>query len=480
MWWAYIRGDVLHKPSTTEFRLLEGKLTIGLSMAGVFEFSIPKTHPKAQDVRSALMENGAITVERGTERVFRGRALKIERSPIEGCDRVVCEGELAELNDSVQLPYEFSGSPASYLGKLLASHNMYNGRFEVGRVSVNDSNDYIVRSSESAVSVLSEMKAKTFGSSTGGYILVRHDDGRRFVDWVESPDIAGGQEVRFAKNLMSLKEVISGEGFFTAVYPRGQRSGGEQFDLSVVSDRGLGGGASLVGGIVRNDGLVARYGQIVQIVSWDDVTLEQNLLSKAAAYARDLKLSRSIEVSAVDLSEAGYEVEAFAVGQRVPVIAPDIEETMLISQMSFDFDNPSNNKITFEKPISSSSGNALIWNDAKKQAQEARYQSKKAQAIAKDACTVEVTASHGYAFTSDTATTKLKATVFRAGGETIESIDGLKAAFGPDAKVLWSEYGGGSWNEVLESRLSDGGMSLVINADQVNGKSSYRVSVTRG
>ena len=45
MWWAYFDDKIVHKPSTAEFRLVGGKLSVGLSMAGSFSFDIPVTHP---------------------------------------------------------------------------------------------------------------------------------------------------------------------------------------------------------------------------------------------------------------------------------------------------------------------------------------------------------------------------------------------------------------------------------------------------
>ena len=378
MWWAYFDDKIVHKPSTAEFRLVGGKLSVGLSMAGSFSFDIPVTHPNYGEIASGVMGKGRIRVAQDGTEVFRGRVFSASADPLSGFCNVICEGELAELNDSVLAPYEFGGSPEDYLRMLLASHNAHCEPFMVGNVTAKDSNGFIARSNQSSSATWDEIAEKTFGSSTGGYLALRHEGKSRFIDWLDEPDVPGNQEVRFAKNLRSVKDSRTGDGFCTAIRPEGRDADGNAFTLESLPNGSPRNGVSLIDGYMVNDALFQEHGWISKTVVWEDVTLVENLASKAAEYASGLSLPRSVKVTAIDLKDAGYEFDRFSIGQRIRVVAPDIDARMLIVQLDYDLDNPTNNTIVFETIAVKASSGAVVWNDAKRQAQEAKYLSNRA------------------------------------------------------------------------------------------------------
>ncbi len=488
MWWVYLNGEVLHKPSTMDRRLQHGVFSEQLDVAGQLVFNIPITHPMYRRVLAARMEKGAVSVERDGVEVWRGRILTTVANSLGGTAKVTVEGEMAELNDSELEPYDYSGSPAGLLAELLGQHNGRHRPILPGRVTVRDPNGYIVRSNQSRSNSLQEIRAKTSGSSLGGYLRLRRDGDVRYLDWLADPDVPGSQEIRIGKNLLTSTSTFSGADLKTAMFAQGAQVDGREIDLTGLPDGPLAAGVSLRGGYVVNDALEARYGTIEGTLRMDQVTLVDNLRSKAAESVAAMSDPDTVEVTAVDLTYAGYEVDAFRVGQSVRLKSWDVDAVMLLVGISHDLDDPSANKYTFGRAVRSASGKSgLLVNDAAEQAKNAGYLSKEAAAASRDAerlaresCTVGITATRGYALRSDTGSTILKATVFRAGGEAISDADHLRAAFGASASLRWEELSGGAWSQVGESRLGDGGFSLPVSSAQVKGKASYRVSVTRG
>ena len=63
---------------------------------------------------------------------------------------------------------------------------------------------------------------------------------------------------------------------------------------------------------------VARYGRICKVVSYDDITIAENLLNRAEAdLAAARKLPSTVTITAADLSAAGHDVNTFRLGTTV-------------------------------------------------------------------------------------------------------------------------------------------------------------------
>ena len=108
-----------------------------------------------------------------------------------------------------------------------------------------------------------------------------------------------------------------------------------------------------------NDSLAATNGIVVREVVWDDVTTEAALWSRALAYCQQLSLPRSVTVKAIDMSDAGYAVDAFDVGQVVDLDALDTQGRMQVTGIEWDLLDPAGGSITFGKAqVTSSARNA--------------------------------------------------------------------------------------------------------------------------
>lgn len=348
-WLIWLGGEVIHQPVTTERNVIAAKLTLALDSAGSLEVDVPVTHPLYATVASLpILGPATWRVERDGTEVFRGRTLTRERRPLDGAVRVVAEGDLAMLNDTIRTPYEFAGSPSQYVRMLVDNHNAQTDpwkQFNVGTVDIVDKggNDYIVRGSESTVGTLEELLAKTVNSSDAGHIVMRR--GTHVIDWRAVVSEPCDQQVRLGWNLLGLEDVADGSELVTAIRAVGADVDGTR--VTIASTRTGGAGVTVKDGILVNDALAATNGTVVREVVWDDVTTEAALWSRALAYAQGLSEPRSVTVSAIDMSDAGHAVDAFDVGQVVALDALDTTGTMQVTGIEWDLLDPAGGSITF-------------------------------------------------------------------------------------------------------------------------------------
>ena len=229
MFTATYAGEVLHDPRDGARTALDQSCSTSLTDAGSYTFTLPATHPLAGrlDVMSrsrevALLDDG--------EEVFRGRVRRMPEQSFEGSWTYECEGERAYLND-VSLPPYACGAEAPSTADALFSWYVarYNAkvpeedRFHVGE---NDGwrlcTDELAISSESRPSVWDEMKARLL-DVYGGFVRVRHENGRRWLDWLSDGTRECSQRVEFGVNLTDYALERDGTSLFTRVVPWAKR-----------------------------------------------------------------------------------------------------------------------------------------------------------------------------------------------------------------------------------------------------------------
>lgn len=149
-----------------------------------------------------------ITVYQDDYLIFRGRVLDDEIG-FYNEKRVICEGELAFLLDSVQRPYDYSGTISGFLNLLIDNHNAQVEEAKwvtVGNVTVTDPNDYIVRSNIDYVDTWAELQKKLI-DLLGGYIVIRYEGYINYIDYLQDFTLLSPQRITFGKNLLDLKRI---------------------------------------------------------------------------------------------------------------------------------------------------------------------------------------------------------------------------------------------------------------------------------
>ena len=337
MYKIYCDGNLIYSPQNDEFIVFNPKLKLEVNKVGELEFSIFPSHLYYGNL---LKLKSIITVYDDDYLVFRGRILNDEQG-FYNEKQVTCEGELAFLNDSIQRPFQFTGTPAQLFTQFINAHNAQcevNQRFTIGNITVTDPNNYIARSESGYLNTWEAINEKLIETHKG-YLHVRHENGLNYIDYLADFSTLNAQTIEFGKNLMDFKRTTKGEDIATAIIPLGAKNEetGERVTITSVN-----GGLDY---IVHNDA-VTTFGKIFKVVTWDDVTDPSNLLTKANAYlATTINLSVSIEIDAVDLpAEASYRLGSYVKVKDTQHSIPD--QNFLIKKLDIDLQNPANNKLS--------------------------------------------------------------------------------------------------------------------------------------
>ena len=357
MWRVRIDGQTVYEPDNTLLSALNAVLATKLSAPGELELQVPFGHALySQLAEMPVLGSQTWTVERDGAEIWRGRLIQRSTRPLDGVMTLVIEGELGLFNDSVCEPYSVTETPKAYLSRLISMHNSQVDawkRFSVGRVAVANvaGTGQITRELQSPADMMGELLAKTCNSSTGGYLMVRRANGKRYLDWVSDPGVIGSQPIKTAYNLLSVDDEADGGDFHTACFATGsqvQDANGDYYTLTLegLADR-TDQSTAKVGGLMINTDLQATHGVIARVVQWEDVTDADNLYTRARQYVRSLSEPRTVTVKALDMSLTGSGVAPFEIGQRVPVETPTFEGSALVTGVTYDMLDPGGGSIEF-------------------------------------------------------------------------------------------------------------------------------------
>lgn len=340
MYSVYCDNFLLYNDQEEGHQIFNPKLELELNKEGKFDFTIYNNHPnfdRMQRLKSIIQvfQDGFL--------LFRGRILNDEQG-FHNQKQVSCEGELAFLVDSIQRPYDFTGTPAQLFTQFIESHNAQvdaDHQFKVGNVTVTDPNDYISRSDSEFPNTLDSIQKKLI-DTLGGYLWIRHEEDGVYIDYLAELNLLSPQKIEFGKNLLDLKRETKGEDIATAIIPLGAKEEGGESRLTI---------ASVNNGVdyVFNQEAVDRYGWIFRVQTWDDVTEPGNLLTKGNAFLQEqIQMLYTVELDAADLATVDKTVESFHLGTQVQVTSNPhgIDQLFLVSKLSIALFQPASNKLT--------------------------------------------------------------------------------------------------------------------------------------
>jgi hypothetical protein len=309
-------GDnTIYDPRIPEHFLEDPKLHQKANKIGTLSFRVYPTHAqygqfvKLASVVSVYKDSRSLPMWRG--RVL-STVMRTDKSML-----VECEDLLAYLLDSIMRPFDFSGSVSDFLQYVLTKHNEQvteAQQIHLGTVTVVDPNNYIHRSSSDYLSSWEVIESRLI-KLLGGYLRLRHESDGMYLDYLEGTQAdlpTAIQVIEYGENLTDLTDEIGAEETYTACIPLGAKikledDTGEEIEQRLTVE-------SVNDGVdyIVNDDAFAQYGWICAPVSettWDDVTLPDNLLTKARAFLNNqgVKLKRTLKLTAVDRPE----VESF-------------------------------------------------------------------------------------------------------------------------------------------------------------------------
>lgn len=358
MYRVYCNNSPLYDLRDEDLVLISPIVKIGENTAGSFEFSILPKHPHYEEVNELT---SVITAYDGDEEIFCGRVVEITKD-LYNRKKVICEGELAYFNDSIQRPARYQGlTVRGYLETLVNIHNQQvknqgiDKTFKVGAVTVQDNNDYVYKYTnwESTLEVIKTDLLKTYG----GYLRIRKENGVRYLDYLADYPNTNTQVIEFGSNLLDFTHDMVASDIVTAVIPIGARledvTEVEGLD-AYLTIKDVNGGVDYV----YSQEAVKSYGWIFKTVKWDDVHVADNLLKKGKEYLSDIQFAQiTLTVSAVDLHMLHVDMERIKVLDRVRVTSTPngLDRFFPVSEMTIYLDKPSNNKLTLGTSYSKNS-----------------------------------------------------------------------------------------------------------------------------
>ena len=345
MYRIYADETLIYDSTLEDYKIGKGQITKEADKSGSFVFSVYPDHPYyGQFIQMRTL----ITVYKSGRIVFRGRILD-DAVDYWNVKTLTCEGELGFLQDSVARPFSFQGDHADLFAQFIAEHNSQVDewkKFKVGTVTVEDSTGYVNRSAGGYGAMLDTMQSALTGSDLGGHFYITHgDDGTDPIPtlhYVADFPKTASQGIEFGVNLKDYAKKVSSTDLATCIIPLGTSNGtdGERLTIEDVN-----GGKDYI----YDAAAVALYGWIVKVVTWDDVTLANHLLTKARAYlAEVVNQYATIELGAIDMHLLDRSIESYNVCEYVHATSKPhgLDALMLCSHQTMDLLKPDNDTVT--------------------------------------------------------------------------------------------------------------------------------------
>lgn len=357
---------VLHDSKNQILKVGNPKLNLELNKNGTLTFTIYNNHPYYEKISKL---KSIISVYQDNKILFKGRVLD-DTINIYKSRKITVEGIRAYLLDSIYRPFTYQGDIPEFLESIIDSHNSQVEnfqKFKLGNITVTDPNNYINRSSIEYLTSLEVIESRLIDTH-GGYLIVRYEEDGNYLDYLSDFPYTSTQVIEFAVNLANLSQKVDGTSIKTGIIPLGvklQDSEGNDTDerltiKSVNDDKDY----------LIDEETAKIYGKIFEVVTWDDVTLPQNLLTKAKQYLADnIMFLITIDVSAIDLGTLNKDINSFRLGQYVRIKSNphNIDKIYLLKKLSIDIENPAKTQIqlgsSFKSLTDVSVGQSGIAND---------------------------------------------------------------------------------------------------------------------
>ena len=338
---------VLYDPCLPDLFVFEPTLTQKKNEPGELTFAIPKEHPH-YGVLEKLKSR--VKVYRDETLIWIGRVIEDERDLYEN-RKVVVEGSLAFLMDSILRPFAMDGTAAEIWEYLLTQHNVQmnaNQRLVIGNGDLDGSVSIVTKDYLSAWQIL-----KTgLLDPLSGFLIVRFDEYENpILDYLANVPDTSTQRIEFGENLIDLVLSKSASETYTACIPLGAAL--KDIDPESESDARLTIESVNEGQDYLTDAALAtEYGVIFApsgLTTWDEVTDATILMNKGLAWLNGIgaRFKQTIKLSAVDLHNADANVESFHFLDKVIVSCGSLcpEETYVLSELTIPLNNPASTGI---------------------------------------------------------------------------------------------------------------------------------------
>lgn len=310
---AKINGVTFFKTNSDDraLALTSAQIDLTAGSAGTFVFTATTENIKYGQFNKLI---DYVDVYRNDEvlPIFSGRITQIE-TDFDLNETVTCEGMLTVLSDTIFRPITHDGTLHELVEEIISNHNNQVDsakQLVIGTIFVSETTCYrAYENYETSISRLQDLV-----DSYGGYLDVHRtaDDELEF-NWYADYIEGNTQGVDFGENLLDLTFNDNSDDIATIIVPLGAKNDDGTFvDISSVND-----GKDY---LVASNEYIQKYGYVMTVQQWDDVTVPSILKSKGQAWlAACLTDKITIDVTAVDLANVGYDYDNFKIGQKLKV-----------------------------------------------------------------------------------------------------------------------------------------------------------------
>lgn len=181
----------------------------------------------------------------------------------------------------------------------------------------------------------------------GGYLIVRHENGARYLDYVQEVQEKNGQPIAFGTNLLDLSSYVKAEDIVTRVIAVGKKKSGwflwEKTNTITAT---------------ANDATAQKlFGIIARVIVQDGTeNTTQSLLDAAnAELSKNLRYLDGITVKAVDLKDAGVDIARLGFGKMTHIYSNPhgVNTWLLCSKLVEPLDAPDKKEFTLGIDFSS-------------------------------------------------------------------------------------------------------------------------------
>ena len=349
MYKIYADGELLCDSRIDELALISPNGSLAANVAGEFSFTIPSTHPKYNLIK---IKSTVVRIFRDDEKNPMMEAIAVSESIDFFKNRTIqCEGALSFLNDTILRPSLRNGyTVEQLLTAYINEHNAQVGqkkKFCIGRITVSTSN--LIYTSTNMTSTFEQIKSDLL-DDLGGYMMVRYEDGERFIDYLATAVETCEQKIELGKNLLDYKSNIDSENFATRVIPLGATLEDSQQTLEGVSQRltisSVNGGRDFV----CNTEAEKVHDVTEKTIVFDDVTDPAELMAEGDAYLRSIQFRDVyIEAKAIDFGYLTNKIQKFSLLKRVNVLssAHGLDGYFMLTKLDFELNSPENDVFVF-------------------------------------------------------------------------------------------------------------------------------------
>lgn len=341
---------VIHDPNVNDLKLDSGTIKTEINKIDTFNLSMYLNNPGYGHMRAFQTFIEVLNMKTG-EKEFKGRVHSTNDDMTDSglhSTSFICAGELHYLHDSQQRHMEWRGRPEDLFISILEYHNQQvedYKRFEPGVMEVTNNTDNLYLYLSAEEDTWETLKEKLI-DNIGGELQIREENGVRYLDYLERVGTDRSTEIRIAKNLRSMSRDIDPLEIITRLTPLGERIESEDEEATDASEARL-----TIEDV--NDGTpylddeakIAEFGIRGGHVTWDDVTLPENLLSNGQSWLANQKTALvQYEISAADLSLIGLDIDTFNTGDTYPLINPimNIDSRLRVVGKTTDINEPHN------------------------------------------------------------------------------------------------------------------------------------------